>query len=122
MLASMVDCEAPTPDEAAQGDERAAALLAALRVLPEEQRAAFNTAQLGATLPVLLEKLGRREGQLIGRSPYLQSVHLDAPESSIGAIADVEITGTTPNALAGRLAAPQTLKSPPNSALQRVDA
>jgi RNA polymerase sigma-70 factor (ECF subfamily) len=41
VLVSMADHDAPTPDEDAQSDERAAMLLAALRVLPEEQRTAF---------------------------------------------------------------------------------
>jgi RNA polymerase sigma-70 factor (ECF subfamily) len=41
VLVSAVDRDAPTPDEDAQSEERAAALLAALRVLPEEQRTAF---------------------------------------------------------------------------------
>ncbi|MFQ5563607.1 MAG: tRNA (N6-isopentenyl adenosine(37)-C2)-methylthiotransferase MiaB [Parvularculaceae bacterium] len=79
------------------------ARLARLQALLDSQKQAFNAAQKGRTLPVLFEKLGRREGQLIGRSPYLQSVHADAPQSMIGLIAPVRIEGVTPNALAGTL-------------------
>ena len=39
---------------------------------------------LGRTIDVLLEKPGRRPGQLVGRSPWLQAVHVDAPETLIG--------------------------------------
>jgi tRNA-2-methylthio-N6-dimethylallyladenosine synthase len=58
---------------------------------------------VGKTLPVLFEKTGRHRGQLVGRSPYLQSVHAEAPESALGAIVPVKIVGTSPNALAGAL-------------------
>ncbi len=77
--------------------------LARLQSLLETQRQAFNQAQIGAELPVLFEKPGRHEGQLIGRSPYLQSVHVEAPQSCLGTIAKVKIEGVTPNALAGVL-------------------
>lgn len=80
-------------------DER----LARLQKVLEAQRTEFNKAQIGKILPVLLEKTGRHEGQLIGRSPYLQSVHLAAPESMLGSIAPVRIEDVTPNALAGVL-------------------
>jgi len=59
--------------------------------------------QIGKTLPILFEKSGRHEGQIIGRSPYLQSVHITAPQSMIGTIQDVKIDGVTTNALAGSL-------------------
>ncbi len=77
--------------------------LARLQALLERQRVAFNSAQIGQILPVLFEKPGRHPGQLIGRSPYLQSVHAKAPDSMIGSIAPVRIEGVTPNALAGAL-------------------
>ena len=54
---------------------------------------------------MLLEKPGRRDGQIVGRSPYLQAVHLDAPGDRTGSILDVVVTGAGPNSLAGRLAA-----------------
>jgi tRNA-2-methylthio-N6-dimethylallyladenosine synthase len=77
--------------------------LARLQTLLEAQRSEFNRAQIGKILPVLFEKPGRHAGQLIGRSPYLQSVHVDAPQSMLGSIAPVRIADVTPNALAGVL-------------------
>ena len=77
--------------------------LARLQALLEDQRQAFNAAQIGRILPVLLEKPGRHADQLVGRSPYLQSVHVSAPLSMLGSIAPVSIKGVTPNALAGVL-------------------
>jgi tRNA-2-methylthio-N6-dimethylallyladenosine synthase len=75
--------------------------LARLQALLERQRQEFNSARIGETLPVLFEKPGRMGGQIIGRSPYLQSVHVSAPLSMLGQIAKVKIEGVTPNALAG---------------------
>jgi tRNA-2-methylthio-N6-dimethylallyladenosine synthase len=75
--------------------------LARLQGLLEAQRQAFNRAQIGRVLPVLFEKPGRHPGQLVGRSPYLQSVHATAPQSMLGKIAPVRVEGAGPNALAG---------------------
>ncbi|MEM9168954.1 MAG: tRNA (N6-isopentenyl adenosine(37)-C2)-methylthiotransferase MiaB [Pseudomonadota bacterium] len=82
------------------------ARLAALQALLETQKQAFNKAQVGRVLPVLFEKPGRHAGQLIGRSPYLQSVHAPAPADMIGSLASVRIDGVTANALAGVLVGP----------------
>ena len=77
--------------------------LARLQKLLEAQRQTFNAARIGEIMPVLFEKPGRQDGQLIGRSPYLQSVHVSAANSMLGTIAPVKIVGVTPNALAGAL-------------------
>ncbi|POF33990.1 tRNA (N6-isopentenyl adenosine(37)-C2)-methylthiotransferase MiaB [Roseibium marinum] len=77
--------------------------LAALQDLVSEQQKAFNTSRLGMTCDVLLEKVGRNPGQLVGKSPWLQPVQLDAPENLIGGIQAVEIVGTGSNSLFGRL-------------------
>jgi tRNA-2-methylthio-N6-dimethylallyladenosine synthase len=74
-----------------------------LHALLRRQQEAFNAAMVGRTLPVLFEREGRHEGQLVGRSPYLQAVHAIAP-GLIGEIADVVIDALHPNSLAGRLA------------------
>jgi len=81
-----------------------AARLADLQALLDAQQAAFNAAQAGRTLPVLFEKPGRHAGQLIGRSPYLQAVHADAPDRLIGQIVPVKIESAARNSLAGALA------------------
>ncbi len=57
----------------AEKDARLAALLDLLR----EQQDSFNDAMLGQIVPVLFEKPGRHPNQLVGRTPYLQPVHID---------------------------------------------
>jgi len=78
--------------------------LAELQLLLSRQQRDFNEACIGRTLPVLLEKPGRHKGQLAGRSPYLQSVHITAPANRIGEIVPALITAATTNSLAGSLA------------------
>jgi tRNA-2-methylthio-N6-dimethylallyladenosine synthase len=93
-----------TPAAAMTGqvpDEVKAERLARLQALLDEQQRAFNAAQIGRTVPVLFEKTGRREGQIAGRSPYLQAVHCDGEERLIGQIAPVRIVSAGPNSLAG---------------------
>ncbi len=68
------------------------------------QQKHFNQSLIGQTLPVLIEKQGRHEGQLIGRSPYLQAVYFDAkPNMQIGDIVDIHITGNSLNSLNGHI-------------------
>ena len=86
-------------DEAVK-DERLSRLLALIL----EQQGAFNAATVGRTAPVLFEKAGRRTGQVVGKTPWLQAVHVDGPASLIGHIAPVTFTATAPNSLAGVLA------------------
>jgi len=80
-------------------DER----LAELQQLLKIQQDSFNAASLGRVLPVLLERPGRHPGQLVGRSPYMQAVHVDAPAEAMGSIVDVAIETVRPNSLGGRL-------------------
>lgn len=74
-----------------------------LQELLREQQAAFNISMVGKETTVLLEKEGRHEGQLIGKSPFLQSVHVDAPKRLLGQIVTVTIEGGSQNSLAGRM-------------------
>jgi len=78
--------------------------LARLQAVLETQRQGFNAGVVGRTLPVLFERRGRYQGQIVGRSPYLQGVFTEGPETLIGQIALVDITSTGPNSLCGRLA------------------
>ena len=70
-----------------------------LQALLREQQAAFNRAAVGLRTQVLLERPGRKSGQLIGKSPWLQSVHLET-NAAIGELVEVEILSAGPNSLA----------------------
>jgi tRNA-2-methylthio-N6-dimethylallyladenosine synthase len=83
------------------------ARLDALQTLLNEQQAAFNAETVGRALPILFERAGKRPGQLVGRSPYMQAVHVDEAEGRMGAVAEVTITRGHANSLAGRLATAQ---------------
>jgi tRNA-2-methylthio-N6-dimethylallyladenosine synthase len=69
----------------------------------DRSQTAFNSACVGRVVPVLLERPGRHPGQLIGRSPYMQAVHLSAPSSLCGHVAEVEIVAAGVNSLMGKL-------------------
>ncbi len=84
-------------------EEAKAERLTALQQLLGEQQSAFNQATVGKRLPLLLERRGKHAGQLVGRSPYMQSVHLEAPDRLLGRIVEVEILSAGPNSLAGRV-------------------
>ncbi|MGB3810476.1 MAG: tRNA (N6-isopentenyl adenosine(37)-C2)-methylthiotransferase MiaB [Parvibaculum sp.] len=76
-----------------------------LQALVAEQQLRFNKSCAGRTMPVLFDRRGRTATQLVGRSPYLQSVHLDdAPPHLFGRIAQVEIEEGFAMSLRGRLA------------------
>lgn len=78
--------------------------LARLQDLVEEQRQNFNAATVGRTIGVLFEKPGRHEGQIGGKSPYMQAVHVNGGAELIGRVAPVTIVAAGSNSLAGRLA------------------
>ncbi|MEO1689432.1 MAG: tRNA (N6-isopentenyl adenosine(37)-C2)-methylthiotransferase MiaB, partial [Pseudomonadota bacterium] len=85
--------------------EVAAERLARLQTLLSEQQKAFQASMVGRRLPVLIEKPGRMDGQMVGRSPWLQAVHMTAAADRVGEIVEVDIAEAGPNSLAGRLAA-----------------
>jgi tRNA-2-methylthio-N6-dimethylallyladenosine synthase len=65
------------------------------------QQRAFNAAQVGRVLPILVSGNGRRAGQKHGRSPYLQAVHFDDARARPGDIVPVQILSASQNSLAG---------------------
>lgn len=81
-------------------DERLARLQAAIN----RHQVGFNTATIGRTTDILLERKGRYPGQLIGKSPWLQSVVVTAPDLHIGDMVEVDIISAGPNSLAGEIA------------------
>ncbi|MBV9566900.1 MAG: tRNA (N6-isopentenyl adenosine(37)-C2)-methylthiotransferase MiaB [Hyphomicrobiales bacterium] len=86
-------------------DELKVERLATLQSLLEEQRQAFNHATVGRELEVFFDKPGRHQGQIAGKSPYLQPVHVERRDAAIGDLCSVLITSAGPNSLAGRLVA-----------------
>jgi len=80
-------------------DER----LQALQKLLLQQQDAFNDARIGQTLEVLFEKPGREPGQIMGRSPWLQPVHVQGDTGLIGRVAKVRVDVRTANSLKGVL-------------------
>jgi len=81
--------------------------LAELQALLNAQTLDFNKTLIGKTLPVLLDRSGKKPGQLVGRSPYMQAVVVDAsdwePEELMNRIVDVTIVSASPNSLMGTL-------------------
>jgi tRNA-2-methylthio-N6-dimethylallyladenosine synthase len=78
-----------------------------LRRLQQEidrSQATFNRDCLGRTFDVLFDRRGRHDGQIVGRSPYLQPVQIKAPLALIGRSAAVTITEVASNSLFGALA------------------
>jgi tRNA-2-methylthio-N6-dimethylallyladenosine synthase len=66
---------------------------------------AFNSRCVGRRMPVLFDRRGRRHGQLVGRSPYMQAVHVRAGVSLMGRVEEVEILGVGVNSLSGAVVA-----------------
>lgn len=107
--ASVLDTQV---DEAVKSER-----LAALQALINEHQLEFNTNSIGQTMDVLLERRGKFENQLIGRSPYLQSVHVDTTNAQntldgagnntytdfMGKLVRVKVTEAGPNSLKGEI-------------------
>jgi len=68
------------------------------------QQRGFNAGFAGHTIDVLLEKPGKLPGQIVGRSPYSQAVHVMAPAGLIGSVKRVTVTEIGSNTLFGTLA------------------
>jgi tRNA-2-methylthio-N6-dimethylallyladenosine synthase len=92
--AATMDGQVPEPVK----DER----LQRLQALVAEQSRAFNASKVGETTRILIDRVGRKPGQMIGKSPWLQSVFVET-EAGIGDMVDVRLTGALPNSLSGEL-------------------
>ncbi len=98
----------PRPGTPAASDEQVAEeikdeRLQRLQQLIRRQQTAFNESSIGKTMSVLLDRDGKHEGQLLGKSPYMQSVHVRDAEHLRGQMVDVCITGAYLNSLAGSI-------------------
>ncbi len=102
--------------------------LSSLQQLLESQLAAFNAASKGQIMDVLFEKPGRHAGQIVGRTPFLQPVHVTVPEDEqsnwIGSIRSCQITDVTGHSLFAE-AEQSTLLNPapiPTASPERISA
>jgi len=87
-------------------DSEKAARLAAVQDLLNAQQGAFNQRCAGLEMDVLFDRTGKKPGQLVGRSPFMQPVHAQAPSAMMGTVRRVVIEAGRPNSLSGRLMAP----------------
>ena len=83
-----------------------------LQDLIDEQQRAFNLASVGKEFDVLFEKPGRNDGQIVGRSPWLQPVPVMAPASMIGTTARVRTTELQTYSLIGELVSKAASEQP----------
>lgn len=83
---------------ATEMDERLQRLQAAIN----RDQLQFNANAVGRRCDILVERRGRKPGQVIGKSPWLQSVHVDS-DAPMGTLLSVELLSAGPNSLAGRL-------------------
>ena len=79
------------------------ARLAALQALLGQQAREFNLSKVGASVPVLFAEPGRKPGQIIGKTPWLQSVYAEGPPRLIGRIIETRLTEGHANSLAGEI-------------------
>jgi tRNA-2-methylthio-N6-dimethylallyladenosine synthase len=79
------------------------ARLAALQALLGRQAHAFNLSRVGMTVPVLFAEPGRKPGQIVGKTPWLQSVYAEGPARLIGHVVDARIVEGHANSLAGAI-------------------
>jgi tRNA-2-methylthio-N6-dimethylallyladenosine synthase len=82
-------------------DER----LARLQELIDSQQAAFNAAMVGHTVDVLFERSARNPGQIVGRTPYLQPLHVMAAPDIVGEVLPVAVTARESYSLFGDIVA-----------------
>src|SRR5690606_37497172 len=93
-----------TPAAALQGqihDSVKTFRLHSLQNLLRSQQEDFNKSFTERVVPILFERAGNKQGQIMGRSPHMQSTYVDAPERLIGQIIDVHATGGYSGSLAG---------------------
>ena len=113
----------PRPGTPAAGDDQQveaqvkADRLAALQQLLDAQQMAFNKTCEGQQMAVLIDKMGGRDGQVTGRSPFMQSVYLEGDHTQLGKIVTVTVKEARQNSLFAQTGKrPQHMKSEENVA------
>src|SRR5207244_11599307 len=101
---------------AAEMDER----LERLQHLIDSQQSAFNLAAIGTTADVLFERPARKEGQIVGRTAYLQPAHVMASPDIIGKVLPVHVESLESYSLLSPLDTAPTLGAPHGTRLVKV--
>ncbi|MCA1385183.1 tRNA (N6-isopentenyl adenosine(37)-C2)-methylthiotransferase MiaB [Bradyrhizobium sp. BRP23] len=83
-----------------------------LQELIDSQQSAFNKAAIGSTVDVLFERPARKEGQIVGRTAYLQPAHVMAAPDIIGQILPVRIDSLERYSFLGELVMPRKAREP----------
>ncbi len=89
--------------------------LQALQAVLFEQQRAYNESFVGKTVPVLFDRIGQKDGQLLGKSPWLQSIYVDAPARLFGHTVDVRIEKAFQNGMSGNAVLTETTTTPLSS-------
>ena len=63
----------------------------------------FNQESVGRVMPVLFDRRGRKLNQIVGRSPFMQPIHVKASNKYFGQIVDVSVLEATSNSLRGEI-------------------
>jgi tRNA-2-methylthio-N6-dimethylallyladenosine synthase len=77
--------------------------LSVLQDLLVQHQTAFNQKSVGTMMPVLFDRRGRKANQIVGRSPFMQPVHVKASNEYFGQIVDVSLLDATSNSLSGEV-------------------
>ncbi len=98
----------PRPGTPAAEREQVAAAAKAERLerlqsLLHRQQVSFNARSVGQRMGVIFDRKGRHDGQMVGRSPYMQAVHVLDAAGLYGTLVEVEITAASGNSLTGSL-------------------
>lgn len=83
-----------------------------LQELIDSQQSAFNKAAIGSTVDVLFERPARKEGQIVGRTAFLQPAHVMASSDIIGKILPVRIDSLERYSFLGELVTPRITREP----------
>ncbi len=78
------------------------------------QQSEFNQRSVGKTVRILFDRKGDKEGQLLGKTPWNQSVYVTAPERLYGEMIDVKIEKAFQNGMAGTIATTETTTKNPS--------
>jgi tRNA-2-methylthio-N6-dimethylallyladenosine synthase len=77
--------------------------LSVLQDILKDQQKEFNNSFIDKELPVLIEKTGKKDSQFVGRSEYLQPVHVLSKKNIIGEVINVRVNSITSFSLHGKV-------------------